>query len=195
MAIRMAAVTRLSPSSSWSYSSTTSAGRRARRASVKFGRLQGAPRRRSRVPRRPRQPPTTRTCVSRASTWEASVTTPSGRPRAGSEADRRGRAVLRARHRVPGRGAGRLAGGGAGVLSSDWKIRSSISRCTLGKTHGSALESRAVLEPLFVKYGVSAAFSGHDHLYERIKPQKGGIVYWVAGGGGSLRRGTSQPRT
>ena len=58
-----------------------------------------------------------------------------------------------------------------------------------GATHGSALESRAVLEPLFVKYGVSVVFSGHDHFYERIKPQKGGIVYWVAGGGGSLRQG------
>ena len=58
-----------------------------------------------------------------------------------------------------------------------------------GKTHGSSLESRAVLEPLFVKYGLSAAFSGHDHVYERIKPQKGGIVYWVSGAGGSLRPG------
>jgi 3',5'-cyclic AMP phosphodiesterase CpdA len=58
-----------------------------------------------------------------------------------------------------------------------------------GLTHGSALESRAVLEPLFVKYGVSAVFSGHDHAYERIKPQKGGIVYWVSGAGGSLRKG------
>ena len=57
-----------------------------------------------------------------------------------------------------------------------------------GKTHGSALESRAVLEPLFVKYGVSAVFSGHDHFYERIKPQQGGIVYWVSGAGGSLRK-------
>jgi len=74
--------------------------------------------------------------------------------------------------------------------SSDWKV--SFFHHPLyssGRTHGSALESRAVLEPLFVKYGVSAAFSGHDHLYERIKPQKGGIVYWVAGGGGSLRTG------
>jgi len=74
--------------------------------------------------------------------------------------------------------------------SSDWKI--SFFHHPLyssGKTHGSALESRAILEPLFVRYGVSAAFSGHDHLYERIKPQKGGIVYWVAGGGGSLRKG------
>jgi predicted phosphodiesterase len=74
--------------------------------------------------------------------------------------------------------------------SSDWKI--SFFHHPLyssGKTHGSALESRALLEPLFVKYGVSAAFSGHDHLYERIKPQKGGIVYWVSGAGGSLRKG------
>ena len=58
-----------------------------------------------------------------------------------------------------------------------------------GRTHGSALESRAILEPLFVKYGVSVVFSGHDHVYERIKPQKGGIVYWVSGAGGRLRKG------
>ena len=58
-----------------------------------------------------------------------------------------------------------------------------------GATHGSALESRAILEPLFVKYGVSVVFSGHDHVYERVKPQKGGIVYWVSGAGGRLRVG------
>jgi len=57
-----------------------------------------------------------------------------------------------------------------------------------GRTHGSALETRAILEPLFVKYGMSVAFSGHDHFYERIKPQKGGIGYWVSGAGGSLRK-------
>ena len=74
--------------------------------------------------------------------------------------------------------------------SSDWKI--SIFHHPLyssGGTHGSALEARALLEPLFVRYGVGAAFSGHDHFYERIKPQKGGIVYWVAGAGGRLRSG------
>jgi hypothetical protein len=74
--------------------------------------------------------------------------------------------------------------------SSDWKIAFFHHPLySSGRTHGSALESRAVLEPLFVRYGVSAAFSGHDHFYERIKPQKGGIVYWVSGGGGSLRTG------
>ncbi len=58
-----------------------------------------------------------------------------------------------------------------------------------GRTHGSSLESRAVLEPLFVKYGVSVVFAGHDHFYERTKPQKGGIVHFVSGSGGSLRKG------
>jgi predicted phosphodiesterase len=72
---------------------------------------------------------------------------------------------------------------------SDWKI------CffhhplySSGKTHGSALETRAVLEPMFVKDNVSVVLTGHDHFYERIKPQKG-ILHFVVGGGGSLRRG------
>jgi len=57
-----------------------------------------------------------------------------------------------------------------------------------GKTHGSSLDLRAVMEPLFIEHGVSVAFSGHDHFYERIKPQHG-INYFVAGAGGSLRKG------
>jgi hypothetical protein len=74
--------------------------------------------------------------------------------------------------------------------SSDWKIAFFHHPLySSGGTHGSALESRAVLEPLFVRHGVSAAFSGHDHIYERVKPQEGGIVYWVSGAGGSLRTG------
>ena len=44
------------------------------------------------------------------------------------------------------------------------------------------------LEPLFVKYGVNVVYSGHDHIYERIKPQKG-IYYFVSGSGGQLRGG------
>ena len=74
--------------------------------------------------------------------------------------------------------------------SSDWKIAFFHHPLySSGRTHGSSLETRAVFEPLFLKYLVSAAFSGHDHFYERIKPQKGGIVYWVSGAGGSLRKG------
>jgi predicted phosphodiesterase len=54
--------------------------------------------------------------------------------------------------------------------------------------HGSSLELRQILEPLFVQQGVQVVLAGHDHVYERIKAQKG-IYYFVAGSGGELRRG------
>jgi len=54
--------------------------------------------------------------------------------------------------------------------------------------HGSSLELRQILEPLFVQNGVQVVLTGHDHVYERIKAQKG-ISYFVAGSGGELRRG------
>jgi 3',5'-cyclic AMP phosphodiesterase CpdA len=57
-----------------------------------------------------------------------------------------------------------------------------------GGRHGSQVDLRVLLEPLFVKYGVNVVFSGHDHVYERIKPQKG-ITYFVEGSGGELRKG------
>jgi predicted MPP superfamily phosphohydrolase len=57
-----------------------------------------------------------------------------------------------------------------------------------GKRHGSNVELRVRLEPLLVRYGVTAVFSGHDHHYERFKPQKG-VTYFVAGSGGQLRKG------
>jgi 3',5'-cyclic AMP phosphodiesterase CpdA len=57
-----------------------------------------------------------------------------------------------------------------------------------GNKHGSNLSLRRSLEPLFTKYGVQAAFSGHDHIYERIKPQQR-IQYFVTGAGGKTRRG------
>ena len=57
-----------------------------------------------------------------------------------------------------------------------------------GGTHGSDEELRAQLEPLFLKYGVDVVLSGHEHFYERIKPQKG-IYYFVSGGAGKLRKG------
>jgi hypothetical protein len=47
---------------------------------------------------------------------------------------------------------------------------------------------RRELEPLFTRYGVLVALSGHDHIYERIKPQQG-VIYFVSGSGGQLRKG------
>jgi predicted phosphodiesterase len=54
--------------------------------------------------------------------------------------------------------------------------------------HGSSTELRLLLEPLFVKYGVQVVFAGHDHVYERVKPQNG-IFYFIEGASGSLRKG------
>ena len=56
------------------------------------------------------------------------------------------------------------------------------------KKHGSDGQLREVVEPIFVKYGVNVVLTGHDHVYERIKPQKG-IYYFVSGAGGQLRSG------
>jgi len=57
-----------------------------------------------------------------------------------------------------------------------------------GGRHGSDLELRKTLEPLFIKYNVSVALTGHDHFYERVKPQHG-IAHFVVGSGGRLAPG------
>ena len=58
--------------------------------------------------------------------------------------------------------------------------------------HGSSVDLRVILEPIFVQYGVNVVFSGHDHVYERVKPQKG-IYYFVSGSAGQLRKGNMRP--
>jgi hypothetical protein len=63
-----------------------------------------------------------------------------------------------------------------------------------GDRHGSDLRLREVLEPLFLQYNVSVVLTGHDHFYERVKPQKG-IVYFVVGSGGQLRAGNIDSST
>ena len=61
-----------------------------------------------------------------------------------------------------------------------------------GGRHGSEVELRVRLEPIFVKYGVQVVYSGHDHVYERLKPQRG-IQYFVSGAAGQLRKGDLRP--
>jgi len=63
-----------------------------------------------------------------------------------------------------------------------------------GDRHGSDLRLRDVLEPLLIKYNVSVVLTGHDHFYERVKPQKG-ITYFVTGSGGQLRKGNIDQRS
>jgi predicted phosphodiesterase len=76
---------------------------------------------------------------------------------------------------------------------SDWKL------CyfhhplySSGAFHGSSTELRLLLEPIFLKYGVHVVFAGHEHVYERVKPQKG-IYYFTEGASGELRAGNLRP--
>jgi len=55
-----------------------------------------------------------------------------------------------------------------------------------GKFHGPDRDLRSRLEPLLAKGGVSVVLSGHEHFYERLKPQQG-IYYFIIGNGGQLR--------
>jgi 3',5'-cyclic AMP phosphodiesterase CpdA len=57
-----------------------------------------------------------------------------------------------------------------------------------GGKHGSDTKLREVVEPIFVKHAVDVVFTGHEHFYERIKPQQG-IYYFISGSGGKLRKG------
>ena len=57
-----------------------------------------------------------------------------------------------------------------------------------GERHGSDIRLRRTLEPMLLAHDVSVVFTGHDHFYERTKPQNG-ITYFVVGSGGKLRQG------
>ncbi len=79
--------------------------------------------------------------------------------------------------------------------TSEWKI------CyfhhppySSGGKHGSDKPLREVVEPIFLKYGVNMVLAGHEHFYERIKPQKG-IYYFISGAGGKLRSGDVNDRS
>jgi 3',5'-cyclic AMP phosphodiesterase CpdA len=73
--------------------------------------------------------------------------------------------------------------------SAEWKIAFFHHPLySSGDRHGSHIRLREVLEPLMLEYNVSVVFAGHDHLYERTKPQQG-IVHFVVGSGGKLRQG------
>jgi hypothetical protein len=58
----------------------------------------------------------------------------------------------------------------------------------VGRSARLGTDLRLLLEPLFIKYGIDVVFAGHEHFYERIKPQKG-IYYFTCGGSAKLRAG------
>ncbi len=80
-----------------------------------------------------------------------------------------------------------LSGGG-----SDWKIPYFHHPLYTTARRGPAVNLRRSLEPLFIKYGVNVVFSGHEHAYERLKPQHG-IYYFTSGAAAKLNEGTVRP--
>ena len=75
---------------------------------------------------------------------------------------------------------------------SDWKITFFHHPLySSGATHGSADLQRGLLEPIFLKHGVNVAIMGHEHFYERLKPQKG-VAYFIMGSSAKLRKGDLQ---
>jgi hypothetical protein len=64
-----------------------------------------------------------------------------------------------------------------------WKVGLMHQPAFSSGHHGSHVEIRNVVQPLFARYGVDIVFTGHDHHYERTLPQEG--VVWVVSGAGS----------
>jgi hypothetical protein len=65
---------------------------------------------------------------------------------------------------------------------------------TSGRYAGTAAALREALEPIVVTGDVDVVFSGHEHVYERVTPQRG-VSYFVSGAAGSLRRGDLDGRS
>lgn len=69
---------------------------------------------------------------------------------------------------------------------SAWKICYFHHPLYSDARHGPDLDLRSKLEPLFERYKVNVVLSGHEHVYERLAPQRG-IQYFVLGNSGELR--------
>jgi 3',5'-cyclic AMP phosphodiesterase CpdA len=61
-----------------------------------------------------------------------------------------------------------------------------------GRMHGPDLDLRSQLTPLFRQYGVNVVFSGHEHVYERLKPADS-IAYFILGASGKLETHDFRP--
>jgi predicted phosphodiesterase len=77
-----------------------------------------------------------------------------------------------------------------GASKARWKIVfCHHSIYSSARMHSQYTKLRAQLEPLYVKHGVDAVFSGHSHCYERVKPVKG-VNYFTEGASGEIKRKT-----
>jgi predicted phosphodiesterase len=59
---------------------------------------------------------------------------------------------------------------------------------TSGRYAAAARSLRAALEPVLVEGDADVVLAGHEHFYERLRPQRG-ILYFISGAAGSIRRG------
>jgi hypothetical protein len=79
------------------------------------------------------------------------------------------------------------------VSDADWRIVFQHHPIyTSGRYRFRAFAARRQLESLFVDFGVNVVFSGHEHVYERMLPQRG-VHYFTSGSGGALRPDDLQP--
>ncbi len=79
--------------------------------------------------------------------------------------------------------------------TAEWKIVFSHHPIySSGRYSWSSAARRRTLEHVFIEHAVDVVFSGHEHLYERMKPQAG-VMYFVAGASGSVRQGELQATT
>ncbi len=154
-----------------------SAGLRAQvRAAV-----QAAARRQDRLPRGARQSRRSRTrCITSRSAWAASGSTPIRRRTRASS-----RSTATTWTRTSSAGSSRSSRS----PSRNGRLPTSITRSTRrAAATDRKLDLRSIIEPLFIKYNLNVVFAGHEHFYERLKPQKG-IHYFTAGGSAKLRAG------
>jgi hypothetical protein len=63
---------------------------------------------------------------------------------------------------------------------------------TAATFHGPDIDLRKQLMPLFTQDGVNLVLSGHEHVYERLKPQSG-VYFFVLGNSGELRYHNIRP--
>lgn len=66
-----------------------------------------------------------------------------------------------------------------------WKVALMHQPAYSTGKHGSSLEVREAVQPLFARHGVDVVFTGHDHHYERTFPQDG--VVWIVSGAAAKR--------
>ena len=170
-----------SRTSSPSWWATTSTARSARRTSTASSRC---PTSRCSTPtsRSTRRWATTTTRTSATtsrSAWAASASTPI----------KRKIPVLRPRQQLHGQGPAALAGEGTGGSNSKWKIAYFHHPIySSGATHGSEVDLRTIIEPLFNKYGDQRGLR-RPRAFLRAAQAAEGHHYFTAGGSAKLRSG------